>query len=106
LPYSCYFSAVSPTEEQISSLEKIIGEICGENEIDLGSEIIINARQFSALNKAHNAIDNAITALDGFTQDIAGFDIEEAISALRELEGRKVSEAIVDEIFSKFCVGK
>ncbi len=106
LPYCCYFSAISPTEEQISRLKEIVGEICGENETDLNSEIIINSRQYSALNKAYVAVNNSISSLDGFTQDIAGFDIEEAISALKEFEGRKVSEAIVGEIFSKFCVGK
>ncbi len=106
LPNVCYFSAISPTEDQIMQLKSIIGKICGENETDSNSEIIINARQQSSLKKAYNAISNGISALDGFTQDIAGFDIEEAIAALRELEGRKVSEAIVDEIFSKFCVGK
>lgn len=106
LPYTCYFSAVSPTDDQISALKDVVGTICGEREIDSSSEIIINARQYSALNKAYCAVENAMASLDGFTQDVAGFDIEEAISALRELEGRKVSEAIVDEIFSKFCVGK
>ncbi len=102
----CQFSAISPTDEQISNLRKSINEICGENDTDINSEIIVNARQFSSLNKAFTAVENAILSLDSFTQDVAGFDIEEAISALRELEGRKVSEAIVNEIFSKFCVGK
>jgi tRNA modification GTPase len=106
IKYNCYFSAISPSDEQINELKEIISTICGEKETDLNSEIIINARQFSSLNKAYNAIQNAIYSLEGFTQDIAGFDIEEAISALSELEGRKVSEVIVDEIFSKFCVGK
>lgn len=106
LPHCCYFSAVAPTDEQISRLKEIIGEICGEKEVCDTSEIIINARQYSSLNKALCSIKNAISALDGFTQDVAGFDIEDAISALLEFEGRKVSEAIVHEIFSKFCVGK
>ena len=106
LPHFCYFSAVSPTDEQISRLKEIVGNICGEKEVEDNSEIIINARQYSSLNTAFSSISNAISALDGFTQDVAGFDIEEAISALMELEGRKVSEAIVHEIFSKFCVGK
>ncbi len=102
----CYFSAVSPKEDQITELKKSISEICGENEASENTEIIVNARQFSSLNKAFSAVENAISSLDSFTQDVAGFDIEEAIAALRELEGRKVSEAIVNEIFSKFCVGK
>ncbi len=106
LPHICYFSAISPTDEQISNLKKLIGEICGELETDSNSEIILNARQYSALIKAKNSVENAVLSLEQFTQDVSGFDIEEAVSYLSELEGRKVSEAIVDEIFSKFCVGK
>ncbi|MBO7254522.1 MAG: GTP-binding protein, partial [Clostridia bacterium] len=106
LPHVCFFSAISPTEEQISDLKKSIGKICGELETDVNSEIILNARQYSALTKAKQSVENAVLSLDQFTQDVTGFDIEEAVSSLNELEGRKVSEAIVDEIFSKFCVGK
>ena len=42
----------------------------------------------------------------GFTQDIAGMDMETALMALGELDGRSVSEEIVGDIFSRFCVGK
>ncbi len=69
-------------------------------------ETVINARQHGALCKAAASLKNAIAALDGFTQDVAGFDIEEAIAAFAELDGRSVGEEIVDEIFSHFCVGK
>ncbi len=106
LPHVCFFSAIAPSEEQISDLKKSIGKICGELETDVNSEIILNVRQYSALTKAKQSVENAVFSLEQFTQDVAGFDIEEAVSALNELEGRKVSEAIVNEIFSKFCVGK
>ncbi len=69
-------------------------------------ETVINARQHGALCKAAQSLRNAIAALDGFTQDVAGFDIEEAIAAFSELDGRSVGEEIVNEIFSHFCVGK
>ena len=106
LPHVCFFSAIAPTDDQITSLNNAIGKICGELETDASSEIILNARQYSSLIKAEQSVNNAISSLEQFTQDVAGFDIEEAVSSLNELEGRKVSEAIVDEIFSKFCVGK
>jgi tRNA modification GTPase len=51
-------------------------------------------------------IDNAIEALDAFTQDIAAMDIEQALARLGEIDGRAVSEDVVARIFSKFCVGK
>lgn len=70
-------------------------------------ETIINARQYSAVCRALESVENALTALEnGFTQDVAGFDMEEAMGVLAELDGRSVSEEIVNDIFSRFCVGK
>ena len=42
----------------------------------------------------------------GFMQDAASGDIERALGAIAELDGRAVSEEVVSDIFSKFCVGK
>jgi len=47
-----------------------------------------------------DAMDN------GLSQDLYCVDVELAMSALSELEGRQIGEEIVSEIFSKFCVGK
>ena len=49
----------------------------------------------------------ALKNLDaGFPQDLVSGDIEIALEAISELDGRAVSEEIVADIFSKFCVGK
>lgn len=77
------------------------GADIGENE-----EIITNARQNAAIVNAAAALADAAGALDGFTQDIAGMDIERAMGYLGEADGRTVGEDIVNEIFSHFCVGK
>ena len=42
----------------------------------------------------------------GETLDAVTVMIEEALSYLLELTGEKASEAVVDEVFSRFCVGK
>lgn len=78
----------------------------GGIERDMG-ETVVNARQHGAIVKAAEAVGRALEALEaGYTQDVAGFDIEEAIAALGEADGRQVGEDIVNEIFSRFCVGK
>ena len=52
-------------------------------------------------------VDNAIESMKmGFSQDAASSDIERALGAISQLDGRAVSEEIVSDIFSKFCVGK
>jgi tRNA modification GTPase len=87
-------------------LEEEIGTLFGEGNISSLGEVIVGARQYAALKRALDAVDNALDALDSFTQDIAGMDIEEAIACLGELDGRMASEQVVNEIFSHFCVGK
>jgi len=90
-------------EELSKTINALFG--AGDFQADTG-EILVNARQHGAISRAAAAVENALTALDSFTQDVAGFDIEEALSALGETDGRAVSEDIVGEIFARFCVGK
>lgn len=87
-------------------LVETVAEMFGEGKLESLGEIITNARQYGAIEKARRAVESAIKALDSFTQDVAGFDIEEAIAALAETDGKAANEEIVNEIFSHFCVGK
>lgn len=95
------------TGEGLSELEDTVcGLYKGGIERDMG-ETITNARQHAAVCRAFDSVESAVNALEaGYTQDVAGLDIEEALSALGELDGRQVNEDIVNEIFSRFCVGK
>lgn len=69
--------------------------------------ILTGSRQYAAAKQAKEHIKNALTALtDGFTQDVAGMDIEYAMASLGEIDGRTVTEEITSKIFSRFCVGK
>ncbi|MFA7185705.1 MAG: tRNA uridine-5-carboxymethylaminomethyl(34) synthesis GTPase MnmE, partial [Victivallales bacterium] len=94
------------TGEGKARLEEIIAKLCSEAERGDDGTVIISARQFGALKRARNGVSSAIAALDTFTQDIAGMDIEQALAALGELDGREVTEEVVNGIFSHFCVGK
>ncbi|MEE0944846.1 MAG: tRNA uridine-5-carboxymethylaminomethyl(34) synthesis GTPase MnmE [Clostridia bacterium] len=76
--------------------------VIGENEVT-----ITNERQVAALLRAKAAVERAINALsEGIAQDFAALDINEALDALGEIDGRTVSEDIVSDIFKGFCVGK
>lgn len=68
--------------------------------------ILTNARQYAAVSKAVEALKNARAALKSLTRDMAGLDLEEALGALCEADGRRVSEQVVNAVFSHFCVGK
>ena len=90
----------------LDALESAVREKCELAESTDDGEIITGARQFAALSKVKTHLTDALRSLDGFTQDLAGLDMEQALGALYEADGREVSEEIVSEIFSHFCVGK
>lgn len=92
----------------IEALKEAIASLYIEEKIDYNkTPVLANARQFVAASKAEEALNTALTALEGgFTQDVAGLDLERALEALTELDGRAVSQEITDRIFSRFCIGK
>ncbi len=94
--------------EGIDALKEHISGLFVEEKLDYNSTpVIVNARQHSASVRAKEHLTNALDALkSGFTQDIAGMDLELALASLREIDGKGVNEEITDRIFSRFCVGK
>ncbi|MEE0968506.1 MAG: tRNA uridine-5-carboxymethylaminomethyl(34) synthesis GTPase MnmE [Clostridia bacterium] len=91
-----------------SELEKAVRDIFDADGIDLREDAVItNARQRAAVLWAIEGLDLAAGGLrSGLTVDLCGTDIEYAMSALAEIEGREVTEDIVSDIFAHFCVGK
>ena len=91
--------------EQLSSL---VNSLFTDEKISCGQDAIVSsARQHSSLLRARSYADTAIEAFRlGLPADAASSDIEMAIGAISELDGRAVSDSIVSDIFSKFCVGK
>ena len=90
-----------------TDFEEIIRKFYPEAESGIRSgQIITNARQYAAVSRASDSLDRALSAMKSLTRDMAGLDLEEALQALCEADGRQVSEQIVSTIFSRFCVGK
>lgn len=105
LPFENSVCMSAKTGEGFDGLKEKIRLFAGQAEVNT-EDIIVSARQYGAIERALENINDAITALGGFTQDIAGECIERAISALGEIDGRTATQEIVNEIFSHFCVGK
>ena len=104
-----YILNVSAKDEtNINDLKELVEKLYINEEIDISNDaILINARQNAALTNAEKHLLLALEALRlGLSPDIAGVDIELAMSCLSEIDGREVDEDIVSSIFSHFCVGK
>lgn len=86
-----------------SSLEKVLRIA----DYDPATPLMASERQLCCAKKALSALDEALNALAlGITYDAVSICIESSLEALCELTGQNASEAVVDEVFSRFCVGK
>ncbi len=70
-----------------------------------GQVVISNSRQYQCLCRIAAALRRARENL-AFTPDVIVSDLEEALASVGEITGQTVSDRTVQEIFSRFCVGK
>ena len=69
--------------------------------------LITSVQQTQRLLAGQQYIRQAIHGLEqGFTPDMASLDITEAAAAVGEVTGQTVTDQMIDQIFSRFCVGK
>ena len=103
-----YLSAKNDGFDISDKLGKMVDKLFTDEKIIVGNGAVISsARQNASLTRAIEAVEIALENLDmGFSQDLVSSDIERALEAIGELDGRAASEEIVADIFSKFCVGK
>lgn len=91
----------------IEELKKKIYELLMGNDFTEDAVMITNERHKEAAIMADKAIGEALSLLEGgFTEDLAYINLEKAVTHLGEITGMTVSEEVMSEVFSKFCVGK
>lgn len=101
--------AVSAKEETgIEQLEKTIQEMFYDGNLDFNDEVLItNVRHKTALQDALNSlrmVKNSV--LDEMPEDFLTIDLMDAYEQLGSILGESVEDDLVNEIFSKFCMGK
>jgi tRNA modification GTPase len=89
-------------------LDKLTEEIRARIDIpDNNETFVTNVRHAHAMKRALEGVTTARKALSsGVPPDAALGELEIALGALGELTGKQVNEAILEQIFEKFCVGK
>lgn len=91
----------------IEQLQSAIEEILRLNEADFDTATAANERQKKCIDTALEGIESAISSLEiGEMLDAVNVLLDEAEQSLLMLTGEKVTDAVVDEVFSRFCVGK
>jgi len=68
--------------------------------------ILTNARQKAQIMKACELLCTAREQILNGAKDLASLSLEEALAAILETDGKSAGEMILDQVFSRFCVGK
>ena len=91
----------------VEQLTECVHRVLGMINLDTSSGILANERQRDCAKRALDALREAKDAHRmGITLDAVGVEVQSALEALMELTGEQASERVIDEVFSKFCVGK
>lgn len=92
----------------IHELETLIEEMFFSGKLSFNDEVYItNIRQKNALAEAQNSLKMVLQSIaDGMPEDFFTIDMMNAYEALGTIIGESVGENLVNEIFSKFCMGK
>ncbi len=93
--------------DSIKCLSDKIQEVLGFAQIDPSAAMLANERQRLCAQQAEQYLQEAVEALNmGMTLDAVTVSVEAAIESLLELTGERVTDAVVDQVFHHFCVGK
>ena len=92
----------------IQELEDTIKEMFFHGEVSLNDEVYItNVRQKTSLQEALDSLHLVIQSIeDGMPEDFYSIDLMNAYEELGKIIGEAVEDDLVNEIFSKFCMGK
>lgn len=91
----------------LPALTEKIARITETAGLDPDAAVLLNERQRACAERAFDAVKEAKNALDsGCTLDAVGVCVDDALSALFELTGQRVTNEVTDEVFRRFCVGK
>lgn len=105
----CFGASVSVSAKSggVADIEKALTKLLKTEEFAPEAGVLVNERQRRCAERAKVSFEEALDALRcGATLDAVTILIDDGENALLELTGERASEAVVDEVFSHFCVGK
>lgn len=95
-------------EQGIDVLEDKVAELFIKGDISQNDEILLtNARHKNLVDQSINAIDQALNSFDmGMPLDMVTIDIKNSAQCIGQITGESIDEAVMHNIFSRFCIGK
>ena len=99
--------SISAKNREIDALIQTIEKKYEKEIHSAESDTLNNERQIGLARSARRAMQHVIDALEmGCELDLVTIDLQEAYYALKEITGKTCREDLLDEIFSRFCLGK
>ena len=106
-PYYLEISAASGEASAVEQLNNMILKALDLENISSSDSILANERQYHCALRALELLQETKQTIElGYTLDAVDVSVESALSALLELSGEKVTDAVLDQVFSHFWVGK
>jgi tRNA modification GTPase len=95
-------------QQGIDGLEAAILKTIHADQLTPGNlEFTVNQRQGAALTQARSALHQVQQTIENqLPLDFWTIDLRSAIAALGSITGDEITESMLDEIFSRFCIGK
>ena len=100
-------SIVSAKEKQhIDELKLKIYQAAIKERLEGQDILVTNVRHLEALQKTEDALLKVLSGMEDITSDFLAMDIKQALHYLGEITGAVTTDDLLDNIFSKFCIGK
>ena len=91
---------------EIELLKNALVQVAKES-MNSSAVMLSNARHYEAIKRAHEAI---VRVQEGLAENLSGellsLDLQDCLSALGEVTGQITNQEVLQNIFSKFCIGK
>jgi len=94
-------------KDNVTAIENKLFEYVNSGALQNNDVVVTNVRHFEALTKANEALTKVLEGLSvNITGDFLAMDIRQSLHFLGEITGEITTDDLLDNIFSKFCIGK
>jgi tRNA modification GTPase len=101
------FITISAKEKlHIDELKNKIYSAAIKDQLTGDETLVTNIRHLEALQKTEEALIRVLNGMDSVTSDFLSMDIKQALHYLGEITGAVTTDDLLENIFSKFCIGK
>jgi tRNA modification GTPase len=107
LPHTEKAIIISAKEKQhIEELKYKIYNAAVKEQLSGNDTLVTNIRHLEALQKTEESLIRVLNGIDDVTSDFLSMDIKQALHYLGEITGAVTTDDLLENIFSKFCIGK